>query len=204
LRDPIDNESLHLTFVALLPHLVFGYIIPTGVKSKPSNPWTTERQELIIPHIPPFVVDSDDRITIDAFDDHFDSSDTPDVIGVSNIDIISNFDLFNLLFKLPGDEIALLGLPLDLDVGILGVGDELADHIVDAEAAEQHAALRRADCFVAHETSLFHYQVLVNTLCAKAVTANCSLAFVDEFEAQRANQSLEVLGLIDGDLQVWM
>ena len=97
---------------------------------------------------------SKNRLLIDAFDNHRHDANAPDIPCVSNIQLVTNFYVLQLLGQLPGCEVAFLVLPVYFDLVIRGVVYELGYHVVNAEAREQHSALRCSNRFVADEALL--------------------------------------------------
>ena len=176
-------------------HLVLWYVVSLGVEAESCDSGAAQRQELVVPLVPAFVVDGEERLLAYALDDHLDHTNAPNVPSVPDVNPISDLDVAHLLAELPSPELALLLLPLDQDVGLLRLGHYLADHVVNLEAVHEDRALGRPDGLVTHEAGRLDDQVLVQALRAEAVAADGVLALVDELEAQRANQTLVVVSL---------
>lgn len=64
-------------------------------------------------------MDCDNRLFKGALDHHPNSADAPNIVGVPDINLLSDLDLINFLLQLPSDMVTLLCLPLDLDIRVL-------------------------------------------------------------------------------------
>jgi len=138
-------------------------------------------------------MDCDNRLFKGALDHHPNSADAPNIVGVPDINLLSDLDLINFLLQLPSDMVTLLRLPLDLDIRVLWVDYQLLNHIIYWKARKQHRAFRGPYRLVTNEACLLDDQVFIDAFGAERMTTYRSLAFVDEFKAQRTDQRLEVL-----------
>lgn len=133
-------------------------------------------------------MDCEDRLPVDALHDHSHFSGTPNVVRVSDIQLLANIDLVDFLLELPRCELTFLGFPLSHDIRVGRFGDQLCDHFVNQEAREERRALGRADRLVTHEAVLLDDQVFIDAFCAITVTTNGDLALVNKSEAEWTNE----------------
>ena len=132
-------------------------------------------------------------LTILTFNDHFDGTDAPNIVGVPHVNSFAYLYFVDLLLELPLVELAFLSFAAYFDVGLLAFLDELGYDIIDGEAWLQNRAFCIPNSLVAYEARLFDDEVLVDAPSAEVVSANSRLALVDEVQAQRANQRLVII-----------
>ena len=99
LADSIDDHSLHLALSAfwkeffLVLHFVPRNVVSARVEPFLRKPRTVGRKKFVIIHSPAIVVDCVDWLLVLALDHHSDLADAPDVVGVSHVYEVADFDL---------------------------------------------------------------------------------------------------------------
>lgn len=107
LRQSVDYEGLHLAALARQVafrrrpvshlHLVLRYVVSLRVEAESCQARTSNGQELIVPHVPAFVMDGEDGLPVDTLDDHPDFSCAPNIVRVPDVQLLADVNLVYLL-----------------------------------------------------------------------------------------------------------
>lgn len=121
-------------------------------------------------------------LPIDTLYDNLNLANTPNIIGISDINFIANLDSSNFPLDLPHVVLALLSFPGYFDIGFLTFYNDLLYNIIDCETGSQQCSFGISDCLFTNEACLPNNKVLINAFKAKIMSANCRLRFVQEVE----------------------
>lgn len=121
-------------------------------------------------------------LPIDTLYDNLNLANTPNIIGISDINFIADLDSSNFPLDLPHVVLAFLSFPGYFDIGFLTFYNDLLYYIIDCETGSQQCSFGISDCLFTNETCLPDNKVLINAFKAKIMSANCRLRFVQEVE----------------------
>lgn len=79
-------------------------------------------------------MDGQYRFLADTFNDHPDLSRAPYIVSVSDIYLLADFNLVQLFLELPSSKLAFLCLPLNLDIRIIRIGNQLRNDVINGKA----------------------------------------------------------------------
>jgi len=99
-------------------------------------------------------MDCVDRLLVLALYDHSYLANAPDVVGISHVDVVANFDFIQFFLQLPVDMLKLLFFPFCFEEGVVLEVDCLLDDVVNHIARQQVSSLGCPNSLVTNEAML--------------------------------------------------
>ncbi len=146
-----------------LSHFIFWYIISRSIKPMSGKSSAAYRQKFIIPHIPSFIVNSKNWLSIWTFDYHFDWSFTPYIIGISHIYLLSYFNFIYFFFQLKCGKLVLFCFPLNFHIWILWICYDLCYNVIYWKTGKKNRSFCISYGFIAYKTILYK-KILINII----------------------------------------